>query len=306
MSEKYLVVGAGPVGTELSQLLAGRGAEVTVVTRSGGRSSGSVTRMAADASDADRLSELAVGARALFNCANPSDYTQWAAAWPPLADSLLVTAERSGAPLVMTGNLYPYGPVDEPMVEGQPDRATDEKGRLRAGMWAEALRRHEAGRIRAVEVRGSDYVGPGVGENGHLSRHVARARRGKGAWVVGRPDLPHTWTDVGDMARALAAVAGREDTWGQVWHAPSNEPRTQQQGLTDVLAADGLPPVPVRGIPDPVLAGLGFFAPLIRQLREMSYMFQRPYVMSSTHTQEVLGLTPTPWAQVCHRTVTGN
>ena len=161
--------------------------------------------------------------------------------WPPLAASLLTAAERTGAALVITGNLYPYGPTESPMVEGQPDRATDHKGRLRARMWAEALSRHR-GRAgsHAVEVRGSDYLGPGVGGNGHISRHVPTARRGKAAQVIGRPDLPHTWTDVGDMARTLAAVADREDSWGQVWHAPSNEPRSQREALTDVLAAGGL------------------------------------------------------------------
>ena len=223
-----------------------------MVTRSGGRSSGSVTRVAPTPVDADRLSELAVGARALFNCANPPDYTQWATVWPPLADSLLVAAERIGAPLVTTVHLYPYGPVDEPMVEGQPDRATDEKGRLRAGMWAEALRRHEAGRIRAVEVRGSDYVGRRGGRQRPpvATRPDRPPRQGAPGWS-GRPDLPHTWTDV---ARHGADAGGRRRAGG---HLGPGLACTQQraadatQGLTDVLAADGLPPVRCAASPIP-------------------------------------------------------
>ena len=61
------------------------------------------------------------------------------------------------------------------MTEGDPDRATDEKGRIRAGMWAEAKARHDAGRIRAVEARASDYLGAGIGGNGHITRHVPAA-----------------------------------------------------------------------------------------------------------------------------------
>ena len=171
--------------------------------------------------------------------------------------------------------LYPYGPTDAPMVEGQPDAATDHKGRLRAGMWAEARSRHEAGRLRAVEVRGADYVGAGVGGNGHVTRHLATATKGKAAWVIGKPDLPHTWTDVADMARTLAAVADRPDTWGQVWHAPSNAPRSQRQALTDVLAAGGHAPVAVRSIPMPVLRGLALVNPLMREIAELSYMWTR-------------------------------
>ncbi len=249
---------------------------------------------------------MTAGAAAIFNCANPVDYTKWAEVWPPLAESLLVTAERTGATLVTASSLYGYGPVSVPMTEGLPDLATDALGRIRAGMWAEAKARHEAGRLHAVEVRGSDYLGAGVGPNGHVTRHVTTARQGKAAWVIGKPDLAHTWTDVGDMARTLVAVADRPETWGRVWHAPSNEPRSQRQALTDVLAAADLEPVPVRGIPDPVLAAVGLFSPLMREVRTMSYMFGRPYVMDSTRTGDVLGLQPTPWAEVCRRTVSGN
>ena len=67
------------------------------------------------------------------------------------------------------------------MTEGMPDVATDHKGRLRARMWADAKAAHDAGRLHAVEVRASDYLGAGVGQNGHVSRHDpgrgARARR---------------------------------------------------------------------------------------------------------------------------------
>ncbi len=306
MSRTYVIVGAGPVGRHTAEVLRDRGEAVTLVTRSGTVRIDGVESVAADASDPTALSAAAEGAAALFNCANPTDYTTWDQVWPPLADSLLVAAERTGATLVTASCLYPYGPTTAPMVEGQPDAATDHKGRLRAGMWAEAKARHDAGRIRAVEVRGSDYVGAGVGPNGHVTRHLPAATQGKAAWVIGRPDLPHSWTDVLDMARTLAVVADRPDSWGQVWHAPTNEPRSQRQALTDVLAAGAHDPVPVHAIPMLALRGLAVVNPLMREIAELSYMWTRPYVLDSAHTRQTLGLEPTPWDEVCRRTATGN
>ncbi len=111
-----LVVGAGPIGSALIRRLAADGDSVTVVTRSGrGPDLPQVTRVAADATDAERLTALATGATTIFNCANPGDYTRWEAEWPPLAAALLVAAERSEATLVTLGNLYGYGPVDVPI-----------------------------------------------------------------------------------------------------------------------------------------------------------------------------------------------
>ena len=306
MTNTYVIVGAGPVGRHTAEVLRDRGERVRVVTRSGRGGIDGTESVAADASDAEALARVTAGATALFNCANPTDYTTWEQVWPPLAESLLVAAERTGATLVTASCLYPYGPTTAPMVEGQPDAATDHKGRLRASMWAEAKARHEDGRIRAVEVRGADYVGAGVGDNGHVTRHLPTARKGKTAWVIGKPDLAHSWTDVADMGRTLAAVADREETWGQVWHAPTNAPRTQRQTLTDVLAAGGLEPVAVRAIPMPALRGLALVNPLMREIAELSYMWTRPYVLDSSRTERVLDLSPTPWDEVCRQTFEGN
>ena len=306
MSDKHVIVGAGPVGTELATLLAEAGEHVTIVTRSGrGIEHAAVTRVAVDASDPGALSAVADGAAALYNCANPADYTTWGDVWPPLAASLLDVARKCGAVLVTAASLYPYGPVDVPMVESMPDVATDKKGRIRAGMWADALAAHQAGEIRAVEVRGSDYMGTGIGQNGHLSRNLPRAFAGKGVRVLGNADMPHSWTDVRDMARALVAVAENESAWGRVWHAPTNAPRTQREALADVLAAAGKPPVSVKPLPMPVMRLVGRFNPMVRELLDLSYQFTRPYVLDSGAIESEFGLEPTPWDEVCRRTAAG-
>src|SRR5215204_1636773 len=154
----YVIVGAGPIGTATANLLADRGEQVRVVTRSGGGPDRpEVERVRADATDPTRLAGLTEGATALFNCANPQ-YHRWLTDWPPLSAALLATAERTGAALVIMGNLYGYGPVDGPITERTPLAATHPKLRLRADMWRAAVAAHEAGRLRVTEARASDYI----------------------------------------------------------------------------------------------------------------------------------------------------
>jgi nucleoside-diphosphate-sugar epimerase len=303
MTDRHLIIGAGPVGRHVAEQLAGRGSEVVVATRSGTDTGiDGVRHLRLDASDVDALSAAAEGSSVLYNCANPSDYTIWEKFWPPLAASILTAAERSGAVLAITGNLYPYGPVDEPMVEGMPDAATDHKGVLRARMWADAKAAHEAGRLRAVEVRGSDYVGRGVGENGHVSRAIPAALVGKSVRVMDHAHLPHSWTDVHDEARALIAAAENEQAWGQIWHAPTNAPRTAAETINDVLASVGKPPVKVKRYPLLMTRSLAKVSPLFRELGEMSYQRSAAYVLDSSRSEKVLGLAPSPWDEVCRRT----
>ena len=66
---------------------------------------------------------IATGAAALYNCANPL-YHQWFTDWPPLASALLTAAERSGAVLAaMLGQRY----TSEPATSGGPGRRAVER-----------------------------------------------------------------------------------------------------------------------------------------------------------------------------------
>ena len=281
MSDRHVVVGAGPVGRATALALEERGARVVLASRSGGNGTTAV-----DATSADGLAHLAEGAVALYNCVNPPAYDAWPELWPPLADALLEAAERSGAVLVTAANLYPYGPVSDGLMrEGMPDTASGKKAR-----------------VRAVEVRGSDYMGAGPGDYAHVPRVIAKALQGKTVRVVGSADQPHTWTDVRDMGRALATVATEESSWGRVWHAPSNAPRTQREAVNDVLANVGAKPVTVKATPGVLLALATPFVPILRELRETLYQFTSPYILDSTAITEAFGIEPTPWDEVCRRT----
>jgi len=135
----YLIIGAGAVGTAVAERLTESDHRVTIVTRSGsGPNHPRITRVAADATRSDRIAQLAQGSAAIFNCANPP-YNRWSTDWPPIANSLLGAAERTGAVLVTTGNLYVYGHVTGPMSPETPEVADFEKAEVRRKMWHDAL-----------------------------------------------------------------------------------------------------------------------------------------------------------------------
>jgi nucleoside-diphosphate-sugar epimerase len=284
----HVIVGAGPVGSATATFLAERGEQVRIVTRSGGGPAHPrIERVAADATDADRLSALTERATALYNCANPQ-YHRWPTDWPPIAAALLTAAERSGAVLATASNLYGYGPVDGPITADTPLRATHPKLRIRADMWRTALARHEAGRIRVTEVRGSDYL-----EANSVLAIVAKSLlAGRRAYVPGALDVPHTWTSVVDVARTLIAVAGDERGWGRAWLVPSNPPLTIREAAARVTTVAGAPTPKLTRIPYPALWTLGLFSPLLRELRATHYQFVRPFVLDSSLTEHTFDLKP--------------
>ncbi len=284
----HVVVGAGPVGSATARKLIERGETVRVVTRSGSGPEGA-ERVTLDAADATRLAEAAAGASAIYNCVNPP-YTSWERDWPPVAQSLLHAAETSGAVLATVGNLYGYGRVTGPMTEHTPLAATGHKGRVRNAMWRDALAAHEAGRVRAFEVRGSDYLGG----NSLLSMVIAPAlRKGRRAWVPAALDEPHTWTCTEDVADLLVTGAADERAWGRAWHVPSDEPCTMRE--LAAIAGEQLGVRPrLTSIPGWVMWSVGAVNPLARELRETQHQFRGPFVLDSSAAQETFGLTPTP------------
>jgi nucleoside-diphosphate-sugar epimerase len=294
----HVIVGKGPVGTTTAQLLAAQGHRVRVLSRSGGVSSDAVEHRRVDAADAAALTEAAGGAAALYNAVNPA-YHRWSTDWPPVAAALLAAAEHTGAVLVTMANLYVYGRPTGPMTPESPLAATDTKGRVRVAMWRDALAAHEAGRIRMTEARAGDFVGPQVpAAQSHLGRQLPALRRGRRAWVVGDPDAPRSWTYLPDVAATLAVLGTDERALGRAWHVPSNPPRSQRQALTELAAAMGRPPVPVSGIPWPVLTAVGVFSPMMREVVDVRHQFDQEYVLDATATTERFGLTATPWEQV--------
>jgi nucleoside-diphosphate-sugar epimerase len=274
-------------------MLADAGEHVRMITRRGkGPKHPLIDRIQADASDPAALQREADGATVLYSAGSPP-YDRWVTQWPPLAASMLKTAEAAGAVLVLVSNLYGYGPVNRAMLETDPLNAVGPKGRVRARIWDDALAAHEQGRVRATELRSSDYYGPQVVLSQMGERVIPRVLVGKAVRVVGKPDVPHTWTFINDVARALIAIGGDERAWGRAWHTPSNTPLTQRQLIEALCAAAGVPTVDVALIPPLALRALGIFVPMIRELQETVYQFNSPFVMDSAAMQSTFGLTPT-------------
>jgi len=297
-----LVIGAGAVGTATARLLAERGDDVRLVTRSGGGPEHpAIERVAADATDGDALARLAAGANAIYSCAGPA-YPRWATDWPPLAAGLLRAAETSGAVLVTTGNLYGYGAVDGPMTEDLPLRPNSEKGRVRVRIWEQALAAHRAGRIRTAEVRGSDYLGAGA-VSPMTVLVLPKVLVGKRASVPADLDAPHSWTYTGDVARTLVAVASEQSSWGRAWHVPTGPPRSFREVAARATELAGLPGPLLSAMPYPVLWIGGLFDPTARAVRETQYQFRGPFVLDSTAATEAFGISPAALDDVLRETI---
>jgi nucleoside-diphosphate-sugar epimerase len=300
----HVVLGAaGGTGSAVVRELAARGLRVRAVTRGGAADAPeAVEQVAADVGSAEGARRACEGADVVYHCAQPP-YTKWPELFPPMTQAVIDGAAATGAKLVFADNLYVYGPPDGPMTEETPQRAQGKKGRTRIAMAAAVMAAHADGRLRCTIGRSSDYYGARgtastVGEN--LMKPVVRGKRAR--WL-GSLDQPHTLNYLEDMARALVMLGERDAADGQAWHLPAADPLTGRQFLALAFEAAGQPPK-IGVASRPMVRITGLFNPLVREVGETLYQFERPFVSDASKFQRAFGpFDPTPHREAIRRAV---
>ncbi len=297
-----VIFGSGPVGKAVMHELASRGECVRIVNRSGRLDAPAGVEVArGDAADPAATRALCRGAAVVYNCTN-APYTQWPEKFPPLQAGVLEGAAAAGAKLVVMENVYMYGPTHgRPLTEDLLYAAATRKGRVRARMAKELLAAHAAGKVRVAIGRASDFFGPEARKSSAGERMFVPALAGKSVQVLGNPDLPHTYTYVPDIARGLVTLGERDEALGQAWHLPSAQTVSTREFIERICRETGQQ-ARLQAAPRWLIQALGLFDPMMRELAEMTYEFEEPFIVEHTRFEHAFGNHATPLAEAIHRT----
>lgn len=303
-SKKLSVVfGTGPIGRSVMSELLARGYQVRIANRSGKLDAPEgVELVQGDASDAAFTREACKGAEVVYNCLN-APYTQWPELFPPLQAGVLKGAASAGAKLVVMENVYMYGDTHgKPITEDLPYTATTRKGRVRAEMAQELLAAHRSGKVRVAIGRASDFFGPGALQSAVGERVFRPALTGKAAQVVGNVDLLHTYTYVPDIGKGLVMLGEHDEAFGQAWHLPGAQTVTTREFINMIFRETGYPPR-IQSVPRLVLRTLALFNPLMREVAEMLYEFEEPFIVDHSRFEQAFGNHATPLREAIYTTV---
>jgi len=302
MENTYVVTGAGPVGWTVAGQLAAQGRHVRVLTRSGsGPGHPLIERIQGDARDPKILEAAFAGAQAVFHCIHGSAYTAaaWRAELPAAEQAVLTAAREAGAVVVFPESLYSYSEPDRVMAETSPRLATGGKRGVRTAL----LEARGASATPTVSVVAGDFFGPRVRMAHGGERMVVPILAGRNVSVIGSKRQSHSFTYVPDLARAMIAAADRPSAWNAVWHAPTGPALSQRELAHAFAAAAGQPAPKVRALPGWALRAAAAFSPDARELAEMLYQFERPFVMDSAASEAALEVRPTPLETAAAATV---
>jgi nucleoside-diphosphate-sugar epimerase len=303
--ELHVIFGTGPVGQAVARELVKRGKTVKLINRSGKRPGGvpeSVMVVAGDLFDAGVAKDLAQGASVVYQCTNPP-YDKWPEQFPPLQANTLEAAASAGAKYIVTDNLYMYGDTNgQPIREDMPYNAHTKKGKVRAQMAEAVMAAHRSGKVRVAVARASDFYGPAALESAAGDRMFGYAVQDKAASVVGDLDALHTYTYIEDFGKTLAILGERDEALGQVWHVPNAQTLTTRQFITLIFEELQQPPK-MSAMGKTMLRIGGIFIPAAREVIEMTYEFEKPFVVDSSKFTKAFGLKATPYREGIKQTV---
>ena len=178
-------------------------------------------------------------------------------------------------------NLYMLGrPAGKPLDEDTPMRPASRKGEVRAQAARRLFEAHRRGEVRAVCGRASDYYGPGGGQGTHLGDFFWKdALAGKTGRVLLDPDAIHTYHFIPDVAAGLQILgAAPDDALGIAWMLPC-QPAEPLRALVGRMSRLYGKPLAVEAVPTWILAAAKWFVPLLREIDEMRYQWDEPFVV---------------------------
>jgi nucleoside-diphosphate-sugar epimerase len=289
----HVVLGAGQIGARLAQNLVAAGHRVRMVRLGpSGEARPGIETASGDMTDRAFAEQATRGAAVVYDCMNPP-YHKWPELLLAMGRGALHGAQRAGAKLVALDCLYMYGRPKGAMREDSPLAPCSKKGTLRVDLANLRLGAHARGDVRVAIGRASDFFGANLPNSAWSDRFYQRVLAGKKAECMGDPDLPHSYTYVDDIARALATLGERDEADGKVWHLPT-APAETTRALTKRLGRALGIEADVARVPKLMVRAAGVFVPFMREVVEMMYQWEVPYVIDDGRFRETFGYGATP------------
>ncbi|MBL8936074.1 MAG: NAD-dependent epimerase/dehydratase family protein [Archangium sp.] len=297
MSSLFAVIGGtGFAGAATVNAFVERGHRVRVISRhvkAGAQPK--VEAVAADANDVAALTTALEGVHTAVLCARP-DYWRWPTELVPMFQRAIDAASRTGTRLVLCDNLYAYGIPDGPLTESSPLRPHGPKGRARKDGAELLMRAHELGQVQVAIGRAADFYGPGI-DYPNLKLLFGNAVEGKTVRLLGTGEAMHSVSFIKDVGHGLVTLAENDAAFGAVWHLPVAPPMPEKELVRRIVELAGthatIASTPAWAV-HALFKVMGLFSPMMRELPEVQYQHELPFVVDDSRFVKAFGQRATP------------
>jgi nucleoside-diphosphate-sugar epimerase len=235
--------------------------------------------IAADVTNKKDMEEIARKSEVIFSCTDVP-YQMWGAFYPVTATALAYALSKTNAKLVFADNLYSYGnALGAEMNEEMPHKAKTKKGFIRASVIHILLKSDKDVSKKVAFVKASDFIGPRIYKGVFGIAFLDKLYNHKTIILSGNIALPHTFTYINDFAKAMINVGNAPDTFGEIWHVP-NAPTLNLKQWIRLFEEKANKKAKVLMLPKSIVWIAGLFNSFIKELYELAYQYEYPYLVN--------------------------
>lgn len=312
-SPLVLIVGAtGGFGGALARSLLARGWAVRALTRhadmaervrkeAAWRSLEAVQWQVGDAMSASDMMAAAKGAHFVVHAANPPRYQRWRELALPMLANSVAAARAAGARLVLPGNIYNFGPDAGALLsETSPQHPLTGKGQVRVEMERILLDASQAAQqpLRSLVLRAGDFFGGHAPASWFGTLMLKPGQRPGRIVYPGPLDVGHAWVYLPDMAETAARLMALDLqdparlARFEVLHLEGHWLARGGEMAESIRRVLGQPDMPIRPLPWALLALLTPFVGLLREIREMRYLWNVALKLDNRKLVSLIGPEP--------------
>ncbi|MFD2570690.1 NAD(P)H-binding protein [Spirosoma soli] len=306
-STNSLILGAtGSIGYAVTTNLLARQLPVTILVRNKAKAealfpnASTLTTVEGDVQNTTLLNGIAADKTHIFHGIN-YPYHQWFGNMQAVTQKVIDAASLNSATVVFPGNIYNFGNRKEPIREDSQPRPITRKGQLRVEIEAMLEQAAQVGRCRVLNVRLPDFWGPNV-----LHESVAPifegALHGKALpWLL-NADVPHQAVYTPDAAEIIARLMLHQPTQlpvapYEVWNYGGTVLPSARAWFGQISELVGKS-LSTRVYSRFTISFLGLFIPILREVKEMLYLYENTVLLDDTKVREAFpDFRPTPMRQ---------
>jgi nucleoside-diphosphate-sugar epimerase len=228
----------------------------------------------------------------------------WEDKWPKLMRATINACIKHNARLVFFDNVYMYDINAIPhMTEESVINPPSRKGAVRKQIAQMLMDEVKAGKLMALIARSADFYGPDNEKSFVHETVFKNLKKGKRANWFMSADRKHSFTYTPDAAKATALLGNTEHAYNQVWHLPTDKNTLTGREFIYVFAKELNAGNKVFVMPLWFIKILGLFIPIMKEMPEMMYQYDRNYFFDSSKFEKRFNFKPTSYQDGIRLTV---
>ena len=286
----------GAIGTDLAKALTQFTTDIKLVSRNPKKVNESDILFSADFTHPSQVFRAVEGSDICYVTVGfEYNLKVWRKQWPSFIKNVVDTCIRNNTKLVFFDNMYAIGaPYLNHITEESPDSPTSKKGEVRVVVEKIILEQIEKGKLEAIIARAPDFFGP-INTQTSLMMNLVYNNlvKGKTAQWFCNADVVHTMGYTPDLAKATAILGNTPDAFNQIWNLPVDMNSLTGREWVKLFADEMQASDKVRVLPLWSIKLLGVFVPVLKEMSEMMYQFDRPYHFDSSKFNNRFKFIPT-------------